>query len=164
MSKEIIIDLTENLANVGKCICFEGEFVPEYDLLPYPNATITNVTVNLDVTFCDSSVEIGGTITCFVEGSCDRCLTQVVKQIELPFEQVFYKDEAEEDEYVYTNSLLNVTKAVCDEVILSAPSLFLCKDDCKGLCPKCGVNLNEVVCSCNKVKDNVFSILKNLKF
>ena len=150
---KIVIDLTENLANIGEPLMFQGEFALPSDLLPYPQATLTKVEVDFDVTFENPNVFIEGEITCFIEGICDRCLTK------------FYKDSAtDEDAYIYSGSKLDVTKAVCDEIVLSLPLSFLCKEDCKGLCHKCGTDLNKQTCSCDTTPDNAFSVLKNLKF
>lgn len=165
MSEKIVIDLTENIANVGKALPFVGEFVLETDLTPYPNATLDKVALNVDVTFGNPNVDVCGVVTCFISGYCDRCLKKLDVQINLPFTQTFYKDQAEdEDQYVYTSSLLDVTRAVTDEIVLSLPMSLLCKEDCKGLCPKCGCDLNEQQCDCDTTRDNPFSVLKNLKF
>ena len=115
---KIVIDLTENLANIGEPLMFQGEFALSSDLLPYPQATLTKVEVDFDVTFENPNVFIEGEITCFIEGICDRCLAKISKQIYLPFEQTFYKDSAaDEDAYIYSGSKLDVTKAVCDEIV-----------------------------------------------
>lgn len=165
MSEEIVIDLTNNIANVGQTLPFVGEYKLESGILPYPNASLDKVSIKFNVTFDNPNVLISGVIDCFVSGNCDRCLKNIETQIELPFEQTFYKDIAEgEDWYVYTSSLLDATQAVRDEIILSLPMSLLCKDDCKGLCPKCGCNLNERQCNCDTSRENPFSILKNLKF
>ena len=165
MSDKIVIDLTQNLANVGKSIAFKSEVQLDDSLLPYPNAKFNKVTVDFDVTFVKPNVSVVGSIVCVVEGYCDKCLLNIVKSIELPFNQTFYKDgTAGEDDYVYCDSKLDATKAVCDEIVLSLPSGFVCKDDCKGLCPKCGANLNEQQCDCDVTRDNAFSVLKDLKF
>lgn len=165
VSEKIVIDLTENIANVGQTLPFVGEYVLDNDLLSYPNATLNKVKVDFDVTFLNTDVNVCGTVTCCIQGYCDRCLTRVDKEIELQFDQTFCKDEAEnEDDYVYSTSLLDATKAVSDEIVLSMPSLLLCNDDCKGLCPKCGTNLNEKRCNCDTARENPFSALKNLKF
>ena len=164
MSDKIVIDLTENIANIGKTLPFVGEFRLNGDLTPYPNAVLVKVKVNLDVTFDNPNVEVEGSITCFIKGYCDRCLKELDVQIDLPFEQTFYKDEAGEDQYVYENSLLDATQAVSDEIVLSLPTSLLCDENCRGLCPKCGCNLNEKQCDCDTSRDNPFSILKNLKF
>lgn len=165
VSDKIVIDLTENLAKVGESITFLTECKLDDSLLPYPNARLTKVAVEFAVTFVKPDVQVVGEITCFVDGFCDKCLNEVSTQITLPFSQIFYKDSSdEEDAYVYQDSRLDATKAVCDEIIISAPISLLCKEDCKGLCPKCGANLNDQQCDCDMSRENAFSVLKNLKF
>lgn len=165
MSDKIVIDLTENIANVGKTFPFVGEFRLDDGLLPYPNASLDKITLNAEVTFDNPNVTVSGVIVCYINGFCDRCLKKLALQIELPFAQTFYKDQAKDvDQYVYTNSMLDVTQAVSDEIVLSLPTSLLCSDDCKGLCPKCGCDLNEKQCDCDITRENPFSILKNLKF
>ena len=165
MSDKIVIDLTKNLANIGESIAFQSEVSMDDALLPYPNAHLLKVLLNFDVTFVKPNVSVVGTITCVVDGYCDKCLANTTKSIELPFNQIFYKDGLQgEDDYAYSDSKLDATKAVYDEIVLSLPSSFVCKDDCKGLCPKCGANLDEKQCDCDTTRDNPFSVLKDLKF
>lgn len=165
VSDKIVLDLTENLANVGMPIPFSMDCKLDSDLLPYPNATLTKVSLDLEVTFVKPNIHIVGEIVCYVDGFCDRCLHEVSTTISLPFDQIFFKDSSDEvDAYVYTDSRLDLTKAICDEIVLSLPSNLLCKQDCKGLCPKCGVNLNEQQCDCDNSRKNAFSVLKDLKF
>lgn len=164
MSDKVIVDLTENLSNAGEPIRYEFEYRAESGLLPYPNATLKNVTVQFAVTYLKPNVKAEGTIVCDVDGYCDRCLANISRKFVLPFCQVFYKDGAGDGEYFYSGSKLDATKSVNDEIVLGLPSGLLCKPDCKGLCPKCGTNLNEAQCDCDKTPDNAFSVLKNLKF
>ena len=165
MCKQIVIDLTDNIANVGKRLPFFGVYQLPSELMPYPHAMLSKVEVQFGVTFDNPNVIVDGVISCYIIGNCDRCLKALNVKIDLPFEQTFYKDEADsEDEYVYSSSLLDATQAVSDEIVLSLPTLLLCKDDCKGLCPKCGTDLNVSLCGCDTTRDNPFSVLKNLKF
>ena len=165
VSDKIVIDLTENLASVGVSIPLSMECHLDSDLLPYPNATLTKVSLDMQVTFVKPNIHIIGEIVCFVDGFCDKCLSAVSTQIALPFDQVFFKDSSVEvDSYVYMGSKLDLTKAICDEIVLSLPSGLLCKPNCLGLCPKCGVNLNEQQCDCDTSRENAFSVLKNIKF
>ena len=165
VSDKIVIDLTENLAREGVVIPFCLNCNLDSDLLPYPNAKLTNVTLKLEVTFIKPNVHVIGEIICHVDGFCDKCLSEVSAQISLPFDQIFYKDSSDDEEaYIYTDSRLDLTKAVCDEIVLSLPSSLLCKEDCNGLCPKCGTNLNEQQCDCDISRENAFSVLKNIKF
>ena len=165
MSDKIVIDLTENIANAGKQIAFCSDVQVDDSVLPYPNAKLVRVHLDFGVTFVKPDVCVEGTITCVVDGFCDRCANSVSKTISLPFNQTFYKDgTGEEDDYAYFGSKLDATKAVYDEIVLSLPGSLLCSEDCKGLCPKCGINLNESQCDCDTTRENAFSVLKNLKF
>ncbi len=165
VSDKVIIDLTENFAHVGEPICFDFQCKLDDGLLPYPDAKIVKADVHFEVTFVNPDILVKGKISCHIEGFCDRCLALIKRQIDLPFCQTFYKDSAEEEDgYVYSGSRLDATKAVCDEVVLSVPVSLLCKEDCKGLCPKCGTNLNERQCECDLSRENAFAALKNLKF
>ena len=165
MSDKVIIDLTENIACVGKPIEFSFRCNFDDSLLPYPESEFVQADLQLIVTFLKPNVLVEGKICCDIKGYCDRCLAEISRQIEIPFSQIFYKDSAdEEDGYVYSGSRLDATKAICDEIVLSLPSSLLCKPDCKGLCPKCGIDLNEKQCNCDTSRENAFAALKNLKF
>lgn len=165
VSDKIVLDLTENLANEGRSIDFFAECQLGNDLLPYPNATLSKVQVDLVVVFEKPNINISGDIICYIDGFCDRCLASVCRPIKLRFDQIFYKDISdEEDSYIYTDSKLDITKAISDEIVLSLPCSWLCNEDCKGLCPKCGTDLNERQCDCDTSRENAFSVLKNLKF
>lgn len=160
-----MIDITDIIADAGKEKRLVRHFIPDNSLLPYPQASFTDVELHFDVTFVKPDVNVVGDIVCRIQGFCDRCLASVSREITLPFDQTFYKDEAsDEDSYVYYGSKLDVTKAVCDEIILSLPTGLLCKEDCKGLCPKCGADLNKQQCGCDASRENAFSALKDLKF
>lgn len=165
VSDKIVLDLTEVLASGGAPVKFFEECKLDSDLLPYPNAQLVKVELDLTAQLEKPNVHVTGEIVCYVDGFCDKCLTKVSRTISLDFDQIFYKDSSDdEDGYVYSDSRLDMTKAISDEIVLSIPSSLLCKEECKGLCPKCGVNLNEQQCDCDTSRGNAFSALKNLKF
>ena len=56
----------------------------------------------------------------------------------------------------------NLDPLVTEDIFLSLPTKILCSEDCKGLCPKCGVNLNLGKCSCKKEIDPRLAALKEL--
>lgn len=83
---------------------------------------------------------------------CDRCLTEFEKAFEYEFSHILVRRlnaESDDDEYVVCeNDFLDLNDlAVCD-MLLSFPTKILCREDCRGLCPKCGCNLNENDCDC----------------
>ena len=83
---------------------------------------------------------------------CDRCLNEFDREYNLDFEHILIRTESEDDdEYVYCpDSTLDVNELAISDLLLSLPTKILCKEDCKGICPKCGQNLNEAECECDK--------------
>lgn len=83
---------------------------------------------------------------------CSRCLQPFEKMFENDINEQFTFDRNNKD--VDTTFLdsdsLNVTEMIIEDIILSLPMKHLCKDDCKGLCPVCGTNLNFSSCNCSK--------------
>ena len=67
------------------------------------------------------------------------------------------------DEYIVVeDNVLDLTELVCEDIILSLPTRFLCREDCKGICSKCGKNLNEGKCDCKKDIDPRMAALLEL--
>ncbi len=91
------------------------------------------------------------TMTGEVETVCDRCLKPIKNLETIDFEAVLAEEvEDEEDDsiIVYENDSFEPDELATDIFILELPSKNLCSDDCKGLCPTCGANLNESSCNC----------------
>lgn len=90
-------------------------------------------------------------------GFCDRCAEEVKKNFSFNVKRIVVEkleNEEDDDDYiVVSNRELDLDELVNEEVSLSLPNKILCKDDCKGLCPKCGANLNVKQCNCKKDVD-----------
>jgi len=64
----------------------------------------------------------------------------------------------------YEGEEINLTSFVQDQVLLTLPQKAVCREECRGLCPRCGKNLNREVCQCpTAIMDPRFQVLKNLK-
>lgn len=71
-------------------------------------------------------------------------------------------NEDDEEFVLLQDFALDVDELVRSAIILEMPSRFLCKEDCKGLCPKCGCDLNEGSCKCDlKDRDPRWDVLKD---
>jgi len=83
-------------------------------------------------------------------GECYRCLSITGKTLELKIKEDFINSaEAEQsDMYPYEGKILDIGKALEDNIILNLPMKHLCSEQCKGLCAKCGANLNIKQCDC----------------
>ena len=82
---------------------------------------------------------------------CDRCLKPLKKHFVFQFSHILIAEirEDESDDYIQAPDYkLDTVSLLRDDILLELPSKFLCKESCKGLCPKCGKNLNESSCSC----------------
>lgn len=99
---------------------------------------------------------------------CDRCLAVFPYSLNITEKRVLVREmqNAEENSEDYTevaDDVLDVSELAREAILLSLPSKILCKEDCKGLCPQCGVNLNERTCNCcAKKADPRLQILSEL--
>ena len=111
-------------------------------------------------------VMTGSVRTC-IHGVCDRCAADFDRQVEIPIDVVLvseFANEENEDEWVFP---LEGDSADLDDIVrtvfvLNMDSKLLCKPDCEGLCCKCGKNLNDGPCGCQKELDPRFAALRQL--
>ncbi len=97
---------------------------------------------------------------------CDRCGSQTDRKYAYRFHHILVTELSDEsgDDYIQAPDYkLDTVSLLRDDILLELPSKFLCKESCKGLCPKCGKNLNEGECSCEKREiDPRLAVLKQL--
>jgi uncharacterized protein len=105
--------------------------------------------------------EVRGRFSAGITARCHRCLKPIDLDLSRSFhltylppdKERFAKEEVEltdsELEVSYMDSVfLPLHEMIREQVYLALPMKFLCTSDCKGLCPHCGVNMNEVECEC----------------
>ena len=92
-----------------------------------------------------------------IEFDCARCSEHVVRDYVLDIDAVLVDELANPDDFdnsdvvvLSADSSLELDEVLRDTVILESEMLFLCREDCAGVCPTCGKNLNEGECSCSK--------------
>ena len=108
-----------------------------------------------------------GSIETTIHGTCDRCASSFDREIFFPIDVVLVTElsnEENEDEWVFP---LEGDSADLDDIVrtvfvLNLDSKLLCNEDCKGLCHRCGKNLNDGPCNCQKELDPRFAALKQL--
>ncbi len=101
-------------------------------------------------------VRLEATASFVYKAPCDRCCAITEKTFEIPIDHIIVNSSADEDEsdfIVSENMELDLEDLIRSDIILGLPFLFLCKEDCKGLCPKCGKNLNTEECICKPEVD-----------
>ncbi len=114
----------------------------------------------------DVLVMTGRLSTC-LHGICDRCASDFTKEVEMPIDVVLVRelaDEDHEDEGVFPliDDSADLEEIIRTVFVLNMDSKLLCDPDCKGLCCRCGKNLNNGPCDCQKEPDPRFAALRQL--
>lgn len=135
-----------------------------------------NVEVKGTVERKMAQVDISGFVRTRALIDCSRCLEPVAMEIGFPFEAVFVQPEdfAADKEREVSGDDLNVDILPGDQIdlgdiareqlLLELPAQVFCSEDCKGLCDRCGQNLNIADCDCGKDEiDPRWAVLKNLR-
>jgi len=97
---------------------------------------------------------------------CDRCLEDVDRRIELDVSETFFLNPADKDSYSYDGSNVELDELITEAFLNAVPNYVLCREDCKGICQHCGIDLNVEMCKCTDTvgeETNPFTALKNIK-
>ena len=96
------------------------------------------------------------------EVACDRCVKLIQQPLQSKYQMYYFWEAPEEDRYdpsevqVLTpgQNVLDLTDDVRQTVVLSLPLKHVCREDCKGICPMCGKNLNDGPCTCTETRED----------
>jgi uncharacterized protein len=127
-------------------------------------------------------IEAKGRVATKVESTCGRCLKNFTFDLDEPFALTFtnepltvHDDGVDAEEGVelsaeelglipFVGESIDLSEALGEQFLLALPVRPLCSEECQGLCPYCGIDLNEKKCHCTPPDfANKFSSLKNLK-
>jgi uncharacterized protein len=121
-------------------------------------------------------IRVQGALSTELEFPCARCLEPVVEDVKRKFDLLYRplgsdagKEEmsvtgAEAEIGYYQGEGLLLEDVLREQVLLSVPLRALCREDCKGLCPVCGKNLNHEQCSCARdLPDPRWQALKDIR-
>jgi uncharacterized protein len=104
-----------------------------------------------------------------MSAECRRCLTDVSESIAEDVQLLFVEADTEgaDDPDVYVVDAraheLDLRPALREQWLLAAPAFVQCRDDCKGLCPTCGTDLNTGHCNCAPATDSRWDSLRNIR-
>ena len=100
--------------------------------------------VDLTLESAGDGIWVSGTVTAPLVGQCVRCLTSIDDPRTFTIQELYYYPgkDAEEDALFVEYDRIDLEPALRDAVVLELPFSPLCRDDCAGLCPTCGADLN----------------------
>ncbi len=133
--------------------------------------------VKLVITYVDNKILLGGYARGYVERPCDRCLKisemyidGIVEAVYTFEKKITHKTEELKDlsnEILIKDDIIDLEERIIEGIVSSAPDVFVCSEDCKGLCPYCGADLNEEPDhKCDKMEEKIdprFEILLKIK-
>jgi uncharacterized protein len=150
--------------------------VEDIDLSGEDVALISPVAVEAELVRHPPKTSLTGKISAAIARDCTRCLEPVESELAFSFETAFIdKEEFETDSDVEVNvedldvapaeqGQIDLADVAREQILLFLPIQQFCREDCKGLCPKCGSNLNLIDCKCSDDEiDPRWEALKGLK-
>ena len=155
---------------------FERVYQPDQLARESDYTVAAPVDLQFDIFKDKQQYRLVGRVKTTLELACGRCLEPFTLPVDQPFDLRYQphaqntgegEREIEEDDLTtafYENDEIDLGQLMREQFYLALPMKPLCNDDCKGLCPICGTNLNRGTCDCNRQwEDPRLAALKTLR-
>ena len=107
-----------------------------------------DVDVALHLDSLSNGIAVTGTATAWWQGECRRCLRHIEEPMTIEVSELYQVNVEDPDAYPIPGDQVSLAPMVRENLLLSVPLAPLCRPDCAGLCPTCGINRNEATCEC----------------
>ena len=146
------------------------------ELVPLEGPVAGVVEADLSLKTIDTAIRITGTVSTELELPCTRCLApvrfrheEVVTAVQAPVEELRRMEQdlqlapTDLDIDYFEGNEVDLTDIVEEQVLLMLPQTIYCREECLGLCPQCGADLNDGPCGCEPDRsDHPFAAMKEL--
>ena len=170
----MIVDL---LSVTDEPLPFDFKIEPGNIDLDTEGAHITgDIAVSGELRKDAAKTDVSGEIRAPLEVECTRCLTPVKRDLKIVFEVDFvgkelfpesketHLENSDLDTDLLDSNEIDLSQVAREQILLNLPEQNLCREDCKGICPTCGKDLNEADCNCGDDEiDPRWAALKDLK-
>jgi uncharacterized protein len=121
----------------------------------------SDIHVDLRLTAMRDGIEVDGTVSAEWATVCRRCLADVSGTAVAEVDELYQIEVLDPDAYAIEDGQLDLVPLVRESVLLELDRERLCRDDCAGLCPVCGVDRNTTACDCDtSVRDERWAALE----
>lgn len=173
--QELAVSIYPELSEPASTRALDGTLECEsYSVGGMTLLTPRGVEYHLQLTNTGEGIVLSGTVSCTASAPCSRCLAAVTFEVEGEAQGYYLLEpaesldeyEADEFECASPEGMIDLTPAITAALVYATPYVVLCREDCAGLCPTCGADLNDGACACSAEDDidplNPFAVLKDL--
>jgi uncharacterized protein len=121
------------------------------------------IELDVELVPVGATIEAVGTVRAPWVGACARCLQPASGTLEGEVREIFEDPFEEGETYPLDHDEIDLEPLARETVVLELPQAPLCREECLGLCPECGVDRNEGTCSCAPPMDPRWSVLDQLR-
>ncbi len=149
----MIVDLSDILKNDEEQISLDNsidlsslEFMGEDFVFQKPLKLVGTIRNN------SKNLELKANVSGEMQVHCARCAQPFLTAVSYPVSEILVREDGEispdSDVVVFSGYEVDLTEIVVNSFFMNVSGRYLCKEDCKGLCPVCGTDLNESDCDC----------------
>ena len=121
------------------------------------------IDVDLELEATNDGISVNGSVSAPWAGECRRCLTPLDGTATATVDERYQRIVTDDDAFPIENGQLDLAPMTRQVVLLELDDERLCRDDCAGLCPVCGIDRNRATCECDtSVKDHRWAALDGL--
>lgn len=160
------------ILNVKNALKNQGELFPldidlELPTVDYQGQVVFLSPVRVRAAYCcmEDNIELRGEVQARLGLICARCNQTFERDMVAELDEHFSHQSTDDMQPISANDTIELDICVQNSILMSLELLRICRPDCKGLCPVCGINRNEALCSCSQSKpekDNPFAALQGL--
>ena len=160
----MLLDLREIIEVPGKSISFDRDIESDYLAFDSVSSFISPLHAKGSVSNEAGVLHLRGEAAADLLCICDRCGEEFESRKTTQLEAVITEEDNTDDPelFVIKDDGIDLDEVVSTCFVLDMETKFLCREDCKGICPGCGVNLNQGTCKCKKQIDPRFAVLEQL--
>lgn len=123
-----------------------------------------DIRVSVDLESMNDGISVRGTVSAPWNGVCRRCLDGLGGDLSVEVDELYQIEVIDEEAYPIENNQLDLAPMARQTALLELDQERLCRADCAGLCPKCGIDRNHESCDCDTtVKDDRWAALEGLE-
>ncbi len=121
------------------------------------------IHVDLELEATNDGIGVTGSVSASWTGECRRCLTPLDGTASATVDERYQRTVTDDDAFPIENGQLDLAPMTRQVVLLELDDERVCRDDCAGLCPVCGIDRNVLTCDCDtSVKDDRWAALDGL--